>query len=170
VTGATGLDGLAGATGATGLNGLTGLTGLNGLNGPIGATGPSGATGLAAVSGTTRLCVTNNASRRTVRRGGSVRWTIVVRNCGDRAASGVAVTARVRKGATFTSGGGAKLAGGRLGWTTGTLAPGARETYRFTTRIRTNARPGKYVNVASAVGRNTPSTTGTGSTTVKSGG
>ena len=45
------------------------------------------------------LCVTDEANVRKVRPGGFVKWTIVVKNCGALAASGISVTDRLRKGA-----------------------------------------------------------------------
>jgi uncharacterized repeat protein (TIGR01451 family) len=112
--------------------------------------------------------MTNEAGRNKVRQGGLVRWTIVVRNCGANAASGVSVTARLRSGATFAARGGGRLVRGRLGWQTGRLAAGARQTYSFTTRIGTTVRPGTYVNVATAEGDNTGPATGRGSITIMS--
>jgi uncharacterized repeat protein (TIGR01451 family) len=168
--GETGADGGAGAQGETGadgldgIQGLTGLTGLMGLTGPTGPTGPAGPTGAAD---TTTLCVTKSASRRSVRQGGLVRWTIVVKNCGDRAASGVSVTDRLRKGARFKTRAGGSLTPGKRVWQVGTLAAGATRTYRVTTRIWRNARTGRYVNRVRADGNNTPPTTAQGSTKVR---
>jgi uncharacterized repeat protein (TIGR01451 family) len=192
VDGADGLDGIDGATGVQGPTGLTGssgadgtdgaqgVAGLTGANGLTGATGPVGAAGTDGTDGedraigpagsraeTTRLCVTNRAHRGTVRRGGVVRWTIVVNNCGERAASGVSVRDRVRKGASLRTRGGGALVRGQLRWRIGTLAPGASKTYKITTRFDKNARIGRYVNRATAEGDNTQPTTGQGSTTVR---
>ena len=171
-TGATGATGLTGLTGLMGANGLTGMMGMMGLMGPTGLTGPTGPAGPAGVAllaDTTTLCVAKRANRRKVRRGGLVRWTIVVRNCGEHAASGVRVSDRLRKGARFSTRGGGSLVLGQLQWKPGTLAPGARKTYSFTTRISTKARLGRFINRATADGDNTHSTTGQGSITIKSG-
>ena len=92
-----------------------------------------------------------------------------MKNCGSRAASGVSVTDYLRKGASFKTRGGRNLVRRLLGWKPGTLAPGARRTYKFTTWVSPNARPGRYINRATADGDNTRPTTGQGSTTVKSG-
>jgi uncharacterized repeat protein (TIGR01451 family) len=169
--GAPGLTGPTGATGSTGLMGAPGLIGATGATGTgvTGADGTPGPAGVVPVADTRTLCVTNKPSRREVRRGRVVRWTIVVRNCGQRAASGVWVTDRPRRGATFEARGGGSLIGGQLRWTTGTLAPGEHKTYKITTRFRHNARTGKYINRATADGDNTRRTTGQGSTTVRSG-
>ena len=161
-TGLTGREGQIGATGSTGLNGLGGLAGLAGLTGPAGPAGPAPAAGAAT------LCVTNDAGRSRVRPGGLVHWTVVVRNCGGRAASGVSVGDRLRSGATFATRGGGRIVRRRLGWKVGLLAPGARRTYRFTTRIGRHAGRGTYVNVATAEGDNTRSASGRGSITVTS--
>ena len=170
LTGLTGPIGLTGLIGPTGLTGLIGPPGLVGPDGPAGLMGPDGPAGLMGPDGPAgpagpvpaaaeiaTLCVTNTPSRRTVRQGGSVRWTMVVENCGQLAASGISVTGRPGRGATF-------------GWRTGTLAPGARRTYTITTRLSRTARPGRYVNRVTADGDNTLPTTGRGSTTVISGG
>ncbi len=146
-----------------------GATGLNGADGRMGPAGPAGPAGVSPVADTTTLCVTNRAGRLKVRPGGLVRWTIVVKNCGDRAASGVSVTDHLRKGASVKTRGGATLVRRSLKWKTGTLAPGARKTYRITTRFSPNARTGRYINRATADGDNTQPSTGQGSTTVKSG-
>ncbi len=95
-----------------------------------------------------------------------VRWTIVVRNCGRRAATGVSVTDRLRTGATVRTRGSGTLVGERLRWKTGTLAPGARKIYRFTTRISAKTSTGRYVNRATADGDNAPPASGQGSITV----
>jgi hypothetical protein len=97
-----------------------------------------------------------------------LRWTIAVKNCGERAAPGVSVTDRLRQGASFKSRDGGSLVDGRLGWKAGTLAAGARKTYTITTRFSANARPGRYMNSATADGDNTQPATGRGSTAVKS--
>jgi hypothetical protein len=97
-----------------------------------------------------------------------VRWTIVVKNCGDRAASGVSVTDRLRKGARFKTRAGGSLTPGKRVWQVGTLAAGATRTYRVTTRMWRNARTGRYVNRVRADGNNTPPTTAQGSTKVRS--
>jgi uncharacterized repeat protein (TIGR01451 family) len=157
-----GPPGPAGPAGPAGAQGETGADGLDGIQGP---TGPAGLTGAAD---TTTLCVTKSASRRSVRQGGLVRWTIVVKNCGDRAASGVSVTDRLRKGARFKTRAGGSLTLGKRVWQAGTLAAGATRTYRVTTRISRNARTGSYVNRVRADGNNTPPTTAQGSTKVRS--
>jgi uncharacterized repeat protein (TIGR01451 family) len=136
--------------------------GLIGLAGPMGPAGPAG------VADTTTLCLTKRASRRMVRQGGLVRWTIVVSNCGNVVASRVSVVDRLSKGATFTTRGGGRLVRGQLVWKAGTLAPGARRVYRVTTRFGPNARPGRYVTRATADAGNSPPTTRRGSTTVRS--
>ena len=112
--------------------------------------------------------MTNRASRRKVRQGGSVGWTIVVKNCGERAASGVSVTNRLEAGASFGTRGGGTLIRGRLGWKTGTLAPGVSKTYSITTRFSPNSRPGRYINRARADAHNSRPATGQGWTTVTS--
>jgi uncharacterized repeat protein (TIGR01451 family) len=174
--GASGTDGVGGTNGAPGINGATGgggLTGAIGLDGSIGPTGPTGAdgpagpVGVAVGTGTTTLCVTDRASRSTVRQGGLVAWTIVVRNCGDRAASGVSTTDRLRTGATFKALGGGSLVAGQVRWTLGTLAPGAIVTYRIVSRFSRDARPGTYVNSATADGDNTRPAVGRGSTAIR---
>jgi uncharacterized repeat protein (TIGR01451 family) len=121
-----------------------------------------------APGATTTLCVTKGATRRKVRQSRVVRWIIVVKNCGEHAAHGVTVTDRLRKGAWFRTRGGGTLIDGQLRWRTGRLAAGARTTYRIKTRFRRNARPGRYVNSATADGDNTQRATGRGSTPVKS--
>ncbi len=175
--GATGPAGVQGPTGATGFTGLTGLTGLMGAPGlmgligpagPSGPSGPAGPPGVAPVADTTTLCVTNTASRHKVRQGGLVRWTIVVKNCGERAASGVSVTNRLGAGASFRTRGGGTLIRRRLGWNTGTLAPGVSKIYSITTRFSPNSRPGRYINRATADADNTRPATGQGWTTVTS--
>lgn len=108
--------------------------------------------------------VTKKASRRKVRRGRSISWTIVVRNCGEHAASEVSVTDRLRRGATFKTGAGGRLADGRLSWKLPSLAPGARRTYRIKTRFNRNARLGRYINSATADAHNAQFATGHGST------
>jgi uncharacterized repeat protein (TIGR01451 family) len=172
LTGPTGSTGLVGPTGPTGLTGLIGPTGLTGLMGPpglMGADGPTGPADVAPSADVTTLCVTNRASRRKVRQGGLIRWTIVVENCGQLDASGVSVTAPPGRGATFGTRGGGSLVRGQMRWKAGTLSPGARRSYTITTRLSPNARRGRYVNRATADGDNTPPTTGHGSTTVISG-
>ena len=111
---------LAGASGASGA-GSMGAGGGTGAAGGIGATGPAGP------ADTTTLCVTNKASRRRVPRGGLVRWTIVVTNCGERTATGVFVSDRLRTGAKPKTRGSGALAGDQLVWKTGTLGPGAQD-------------------------------------------
>ena len=113
--------------------------------------------------------MTNRASRGKVRRGGSTRWTIVVKNCGQITASGVSVSDRPGRGASFGARGGGRLVRGRLVWSTGTLAPGARKVYTITTRLSSSAHPGRHVNRATADGDNARPTTGEGWTTVVSG-
>ncbi len=159
-TGADGTDGTDGNDGADGLNGTAGLNGVQGLTGPV---GPAG---VAPLADTTTLCVTKKANRRNVHHGESVRWTIVVRNCGERVASGVSVVDRLHRGATFQTRG-ARAAGRRLRWETGTLAPGARKTYRIITRFNARASFGRYVNSATADADNTHPATAHGSTTLK---
>ncbi len=169
--GLTGATGLTGAVGPMGLVGATGLGGIAGLPGSIGATGlmgppgPAGAVASAPTGATTKLCVSTTAGRRKVRRGGLVGWTIVVTNCGQAVAAGVQVTDRLRRGASFASLGGGTLADGQLGWRTDSLAPGARATYRITTRL--NRRGGTYVNRVVADGANTAPSVGQGSTSVR---
>jgi hypothetical protein len=175
VTGATGLGGPTGFTGPTGLTGLTGATGLTGLTGLTGATGAAGAAGpgasvLVPVATTTSLCVSTKAGRGSVRRGGSVAWTIVVRNCGARAAVGVAVAARPPTGAILTAWDGGRIVGGQVRWTPGTLAPGAVRTYGVRTRVRADAKAGRYTNRVTAGARNAPPVIGQGATNVTSGG
>jgi hypothetical protein len=195
--GATGAQGAAGLMGGNGLMGATGLAGINGIDGAPGATGLAGtrgtdgapgATGLAGpagvnstavpssatastshlgVAGTTKLCVTDTANVPKVRQAGFVTWIIVVKNCGAHAAVGVAVTSRLRKGASLAHGGGAGTVGRPLRWNTGTLAPGARVTYKVGIRINRDARTGKYVNRAIADGHNTRPSSGQGSTIVR---
>jgi uncharacterized repeat protein (TIGR01451 family) len=165
-TGAGGTDGNDGADGADGLNGTDGVNGVQGLTGPTGADGPVGPAGVAPPADTTTLCVTKKASRRNVHQGESVRWTIVVTNCGERVASGVSVVDRLHTGATFQTRG-ARAAGRRLRWETATLAPGARKTYRIITRFNARAPFGRYVNSATADADNAQPTTGHGSTTLR---
>jgi uncharacterized repeat protein (TIGR01451 family) len=143
---------------------VTGATGATGADGAAGPAGPAAA-GFAPV--TTTLCVTNKASRRAVRRGGVVGWTIVVKNCGVRSASGVSVTDRLRKGASFKARGGGSLVAGQLRWNAGTLPAGASKTYKITTRMSTSARLGSYLNRATAEGANTRPASGRGSTAVR---
>jgi uncharacterized repeat protein (TIGR01451 family) len=166
LAGATGLTGASGLAGATGLTGASGLAGATGLTGTPGAGGPAGPAGVTPAAITTTLCVTNMANRGTVRQGGSVKWTIVVTNCGQRAAAGVSVTDRLRKGASLVTRGGGRLVRGQLRWNIGILAPGASRSYEFLTRFGKHARAGKHINRATAVGENTGRATGQGWITV----
>ena len=134
---------------------------------PTGPAGPAGATSDESAA-RTKLCVTNKASRRSVRRGRLVGWTIVVTNCGQHAARAVSVSDYVRTGASLTGRGGGRLLGRRLNWKPGTLAPGAHRTYGIVTRLAPNARLGPYINWARADARNTPPARGRASTRVSS--
>jgi uncharacterized repeat protein (TIGR01451 family) len=167
--GAQGATGPSGAVGATGVTGQHGAPGLVGPVGPSGLIGPAGLTGPiahAAVAGATTLCATNTASRRRVRQGGLVGWTIVVKNCGDNDASDIVVTDHLGSGATLATLGGGSLAGRELSWRIGTLAPAATATLRMTTRHARNGRVARHVNRATAEGANTGLATGHASTAV----
>jgi uncharacterized repeat protein (TIGR01451 family) len=161
IQGATGPAGPAGVTGVTGAAGSTGLTGTSGLPGPV---GPAG---VGRAAETTTLCVTDSASRGTVRQGGLVRWTIAVTNCGAHAALGVSVTQRVPEGATIRAHDGGGLIDGRLTWRTGKLDPGERKVYKVATRLSANMRPGRYVGGATADAENTRPAKGHGSIAIK---
>jgi uncharacterized repeat protein (TIGR01451 family) len=189
-SGSTGAQGVAGLMGARGLVGATGLRGEAGAGGPAGQVGSGGPAGTPGQNGkdgsaaftapadpigveisvpvakTTTLCVTNTPSDRNVRRGGLVTWTIVVRNCGEHAASAVSVSDRLRKGASLKTRGGGTLVRGRLEWTIRTLAVGARRTYRVVTRIARHVRMGTFTNHVTVDAKNTESAIGRGSTTV----
>jgi uncharacterized repeat protein (TIGR01451 family) len=173
VTGAQGLTGASGGTGGAGASGLIGLTGLTGAAGSTGLTGTSGLPGPVGPAGvgraaeTTTLCVTDSASRGTVRQGGLVRWTIAVTNCGAHAAFGVSVTQRVPEGATIRAHDGGGLIDGRLTWRTGKLDPGERKVYKVATRLSANMRPGRYVGGARADAENTRPAKGHGSIAIK---
>jgi uncharacterized repeat protein (TIGR01451 family) len=171
-TGAAGTDGTAGIDGLDGTNGhdgAAGATGATGFTGPIGLTGPTGLTGSEGPAGSaaemTSLCVTKKASRRKVRRGGLVRWTIVVSNCGVHSATGVRLTDRLHHATLLPNGGGTRV-GGRLEWQAGTLAAGASAAYRITTRLTRRAPLGRYVNRATVGGDNARTLTGSGAVTV----
>jgi uncharacterized repeat protein (TIGR01451 family) len=171
--GTHGLDGLQGITGVQGAGGSRGAAGADGPTGPTGAAGADGPTGPTGADGTptpaadaTTMCVTKRAGRRNVHQGALLIWTIVVRNCGEHAAHGVTVADRLRKGATVRTRGGARLVDGRLEWKPGTLSPGARRTYKVTTRFARNAHPGRYVNRATVGGDNAGLATARSSTTV----
>jgi uncharacterized repeat protein (TIGR01451 family) len=98
--------------------------------------------------------------------GAGLGWTIVVRNCGEAVATGVVVTDRLRSGGSFTSRDGGSLANGQLSWSTASLAPGARATYRITTRL--TGRSGTHVNQVVADGANSAPSIARGSITVTS--
>ena len=165
--GAAGTPGAEGAAGSTGLTGIAGIFGPTGAQGPMGATGPTGPAGLVPQVTTTRLCVTNRPNRHAVRRRQSVRWTIVVRNCGAHVATSVKVSNSLRDGARFKALDGGKLVRRQLRWNVGTLAPGARTAYEVVTRFDADPPLGSFVNSVRADGDNTPAKRGHGSVTVK---
>jgi uncharacterized repeat protein (TIGR01451 family) len=173
--GAQGIQGATGPPGAQGVDGTDGQDGLPGTAGPMGPIGPLGPTGLMGPTGpaptatTTALCVSNAATRPQVRRGQLVGWTIVVKNCGDSAASNVVVTDRLPAGATVSTRGGGTLVGRELSWKLASLAPGAGRTFRITSRVSRTARTAPHVNLATAEGANTGLATGHASTAVVSG-
>jgi hypothetical protein len=174
--GATGPAGPAGAAGPTGLTGPIGPTGLIGLMGPVGAAGSPGPRGLdglagpaAPVAGTTRLCVTHRAAAPTVRPGGRMRWTTVVRNCGPVTADGVTVTARPGGRATTHDRGGGRIVRGGVTWDAGALAPGVHRVYRTTVGLRTGTRPGRLASTVVADAPNSAPAVVTATTTVTPG-
>ena len=167
VPGPAGPTGPAGADGDDGAAGAPGADGAPGAQGPMGATRPAGPAGSVPQVTTTRLCVTNRPNRHAVRRRQSVRWTIVVRNCGAHVATSVKVSNSLRDGARFKALDGGKLVRRQLRWNVGTLAPGARTAYEVVTRFDADPPLGSFVSSVRADGDNTPAKRGNGSVTVK---
>jgi len=106
--------------------------------------------GLLARENVTRLCVSKRANRRKVRQGGTVAWTIRVRNCGRHTARKVVISDPLLADTTLMSRKGASLVRGELLWRVGTLRRGKSKTVRFSVRFDRDARVGRHRNTATA--------------------
>jgi Domain of unknown function DUF11 len=70
----------------------------------------------------------------------SVTETVTVTNQGPATAGKVVTVLTEPPGLTVTNGGGARVTGPVLTWTTASLAPGASETFTATVQVGTHAR------------------------------
>jgi len=104
-----------------------------------------------------KLCLTKSVNHKHVHQGATVKWKLVVRNCGTVTADQVAVTDPLMADITLSSAGGGALVRGQLVWAVGTLKVGQSKTYYFVSRFDTNAALGGHTNHASADAANAPS-------------
>ena len=101
-------------------------------------------------AGVVRLGLRKLASHRAVRPGQAVRFTLVVRNSGSRAARGLLLCDRLPARVTVVSRGGGRLASGRLCWRVGALGAGRSARRSLVVRVARNAPAGPLVNRATA--------------------
>ena len=87
------------------------------------------------------MVATNN--RKTVRPGGEVRTTMLVRNVGPGVASRVLVCTPVPATSSFVSAPGAFFRQGRACWSIALLGEGSSRRFTVLFRIDTTAEPGK---------------------------
>jgi uncharacterized repeat protein (TIGR01451 family) len=107
----------------------------------------------------TRLSIKKTTRTATVKAGGTVVFTIVVRNIGTVPATNVVLTDCIPSGLSLIGGRtNAKLTKGRLGWRLGTLQPGQTRTVRTRFRVDRDAR-GMRGCSAVAAGANTGAVT-----------
>lgn len=96
----------------------------------------------------TKLCITKKSNRKTVRQGGSVKWTVKLTNCGTSVAYDVAINDPLIADSTLVSRGKGSLVRGSLIWSVGTLQVGQSRTITFSTRFDRDASRGTHKNTA----------------------
>ena len=95
-----------------------------------------------------KLRVTATAEHDTVRPGGEVRVTLLVRNVGPGVATAVRVCVPPPADAAFVSAPGATFRQGNACWTVARLGSGSSERFMVVLRVDTTARPGPLRTVA----------------------
>jgi uncharacterized repeat protein (TIGR01451 family) len=125
---------------------------------------PSGGSS-GAVSGKPKLSLGKGGKPASVRAGGSVRYTLVVKNIGRATAHDVRVCDTLPAGVTVTSTGGGKLSGGVVCWTVGTLAKNRRKQFDLTLTVDVTQRT-RIKNTAVATASDAPSARAASSTSI----
>ncbi|WP_217925084.1 DUF11 domain-containing protein [Miltoncostaea oceani] len=118
---------------------------------------PRGEPGPVARPLAARLALVKTADRRVVRAGGTVRWTLRLRSTGTGAARAVQLCDTLPRGMSLVRAPGAKLRGGKVCWSLGTLAPGASRVRVLTSRVDRNIGTARLMtNRAAATASNAP--------------
>lgn len=110
------------------------------------------------VPGKPKLTIASTPSVKTVKPGGHVTYTIVVRNTGTAAAKDTVVCTKPAQGLTLSQlPKGATLRDGQVCWKVGALKAGARKTLKVTLQATTSAHGAAVRNVASVSASGVPS-------------
>ncbi len=125
---------------------------------------PSGGSS-GSVPGKPKLSLTKGGKPGTVQAGGTVRYTLVVKNIGKASARNVRVCDTLPSGVTVTSTGGGTLSGGEVCWTVGTLAKNRRKQFALVVKVDITQRT-RIKNNAVATASNAPSARASTSTFV----
>ncbi|MDX6600439.1 MAG: hypothetical protein QOE87_4326 [Gaiellales bacterium] len=126
---------------------------------------PPGGGSSGSVPGKPKLSLSKLGKPASVRAGGNVRYTLVVKNIGKATAHDVRVCDTLPAGVTVTSTGGGKLSNGVVCWTVGTLAKTKRKQFALTVKVdlTTHAR---IKNTAVVTASDAPSARAASSTDV----
>jgi uncharacterized repeat protein (TIGR01451 family) len=127
----------------------------NGASVASGSEDPSGGDATAQARGRVeaapaRLRLTKRPSRSRVREGGSVTWTLRVRNVGREAAGDVTVCDVLPRRLVVLAAPRARYRGGRPCWSFAYLRPGEERTVRIRTRVARGGSAGSLRNRATA--------------------
>ena len=125
---------------------------------------PSGGSS-GVVSGKPKLSLTKFGKPAKVKAGGTVRYTLVVKNVGKATAHNVRVCDTLPAGVTVTSPGGGKLSGGVVCWTVGTLAKSRSKQFGLTVTVDVTQRK-RIKNTAVATASDAPSARAASSTSI----
>jgi uncharacterized repeat protein (TIGR01451 family) len=117
------------------------------------------------VSAKPKLKLTKVGKPGTVRAGGAVRYTLVVRNTGKATAHDVEVCDTLPAGVTVTSTGGGKLSAGVVCWTVGNLAKGRKQQFSLVVKVDVT-QTSRIRNTAVATADDAPSSRAASSTSI----